>query len=367
MKRFRKIAKAIMGILVFFTAIFASWTVAYFTSQFIFRTFGMPSSTYVTQMISMLIQIPILFCMVAIAGLATRGREKSFYISIIKAIRQISKGDFKVVLENDKRYGPFGGIVEGINEMASELSRMELMRQDFISNVSHEIQSPLTSIRGFARALQNETLSLDSRRHYLDIIESESIRLSGLSDNLLKLSALEVGSFPFEARTYRLDKQLREMILVSEPQWLGKNIEVEAELEEISMHAVEDLMSQVWTNLLHNSIKFTPRGGLIKIRLRTIDKRIEVAIKDSGIGIVEEDLPRIFERFYKVDTARSSSEGGSGLGLPLVKKIVEIHEGSVTVTSRPGEGTAFVVSLPVHTLKDRFIGLKYMNQVKQER
>ena len=367
MTRLRQIVHVTMGVLVFLTGFFVSWTGAYFTSQFIFRTFGTPSSAYVTQMIAMLIQIPILFCMVAIAGLATRGREKSFYIPIITAIRQISKGDFKVVLENDSNYGPFGGIVEGINEMASELSRMELMRQDFISNVSHEIQSPLTSIRGFARALQDDTLSLDSRRHYLDIIESESTRLSGLSDNLLKLSALEATSFPFETKSYRLDKQIREMILASEPQWLRKNIEMEAELEEVSIHAVEDLMSQVWTNLLHNSIKFTPQGGLINIRLRTIEKRIEVEIRDSGIGMGEEDLPRIFERFYKVDKARSSSEGGSGLGLSLVKKIVEIHEGKVTVTSRPDEGTVFVVSLPVHTPSDHYTVLKYMDQVQEGR
>ncbi|ULO07880.1 two-component sensor histidine kinase [Paenibacillus sp. 19GGS1-52] len=346
MKKFRLTAKIILGILGVSTVIAAAWTGAYFASKLIFHKFGAPSTEYVTQLIIMLLQFVFLFCLMAIISFATRGQER-VYIPIITAIRQISKGDFKVVLDNDRRYGQFNGIVEGINEMASELSRMETMRQDFISNVSHEIQSPLTSIRGFARALRNESLSSGSRSHYLDIIEAESTRLSGLSENLLKLSALEADSFPFERKAYRLDKQLREMILVAEPQWLGKTIEVEAELEEIHVYAVEDLMSQVWTNLLHNSIKFTPEGGCIHIRLYSLEKTIEVEIKDSGIGIAEEELSRIFERFYKVDQARTTSEGGSGLGLSLVKKIVEIHEGSVAVRSRPGEGTVFVVSLPL--------------------
>lgn len=345
MKRVKQVIRAVLGILAFSTAIFASWTGAYFVSKLIFGTFGTPSSNYVAQLIVMILNFLILFCIMAIIGLATRGQERAFYIPIITAIRQITKGDFKVVLENNKHYGQFGEIVEGINEMAIELNRMESMRQDFISNVSHEIQSPLTSIRGFAKALRDETASSEIRNHYLDIIEAESSRLSGLSDNLLKLSALEEGSFPFERKSYRLDKQLRNMILACEPQWLEKELEVEAELEEVSVTAVEDLMSQVWSNLLHNSIKFTPQGGSIRIGLICREQEVEVTIRDSGIGIDEKDLPRIFERFYKADKARSISGGGSGLGLSLVKKIVDIHEGDVTVTSRPGGGTAFVVSL----------------------
>ncbi|HEY2494273.1 MAG TPA: ATP-binding protein [Paenibacillus sp.] len=347
MKRFKKIGKHVLFYIAFFIAVGISCSGAYFLMNQVYGLVGRPSSEYVVQLIGGLIGIIILLLLAYLSSLVFRGWERVFYKTIIDGIRRIATGDFNVVLDKNKEYGEFGEIVESINEMASELSRMETMRQDFISNVSHEIQSPLTSIRGFALALKDESLSSESRQHYLDIIEAESARLSGLSDNLLKLSALESGSFPFEIRPYRLDKQLREMILASEPQWLGKNIEVEAELEEIEVLAVKDLMSQVWTNLLHNSIKFTPRCGLIIIRLKTIEKRVEVEIKDSGIGMTEEELPRIFERFYKADKARSSSGGGSGLGLSLVKKIVEIHEGHVTVESRPSEGTTFVVTLPL--------------------
>lgn len=273
-------------------------------------------------------------------------RSRSFYIPIMNAVRRIAQGDFTVKVEHVERYGQFGELVEEINEMASELSRMETMTQDFISNVSHEIQSPLTSIRGFARALRSDEISRETREHYLDIIEAESARLSGVSDSLLKLSVLESGNFPFEAKPYRLDKQLRNMILACEPQWMGKGVEVEAELAETTVTAVEDLLSQVWTNLLHNSIKFTPAGGTITVAARPLNGGAEVVISDTGAGIGEEDLPRIFERFFKADKARSSGGGGSGLGLSLVKKIIDLHQGDVRAESHPGEGAAFVVTLP---------------------
>lgn len=258
MSRFKEIVKRIGMILVYFTGVAISWSAAYFLMNWIYSRAGRPSSDYLVQLISVMVGIVILFMMALVVSKLFRGWERVFYRSIIEGLGRIAKGDFNVVLDNNREYGEFGEIVESINVMASELSQMETMRQDFISNVSHEIQSPLTSIRGFALALQDETLSVGSRRHYLNIIVAESTRVSGLSDNLLKLSALESGNFPFENQVYRLDKQLRDTILASEPQWLEKNIEVEAELEEVNVTAVKDLMTQVWTNLLHNSIKFTP-------------------------------------------------------------------------------------------------------------
>ncbi|WP_313638473.1 HAMP domain-containing sensor histidine kinase [Paenibacillus sp.] len=347
MKMLKSIAQHTLMFIAFFGAAALSWTAAYFLMNKLNAAWGWLNSEYALQLITVLVGLVILMLIFLLFSIFFRGWERVVYKSIIDGIRRISKGDFNVVLEQNREYREFGEIVESINEMASELSQMETMRQDFISNVSHEIQSPLTSIRGFALALQDETLSVESRKHYIDIIVAESTRVSGLSDNLLKLSALESGNFPFETQFYRLDKQLRDMVLASEPQWLEKNIEVEAELEEVKFSAVKDLMSQVWTNLLHNSIKFTPQNGCIHFKLRTVNGRVEVEIQDSGIGISEEDLPRIFDRFYKADKARTASGGGSGLGLSLVKKIVELHEGKVTVTSRPGEGTAFIVSLPM--------------------
>ncbi len=204
--------------------------------------------------------------------------------------------------------------------MAVELGELERMRQEFISNVSHEIQSPLTSINGFAKALKNIDLSEDKRHHYLEIIEMESHRLSKISDNLLKLTSLESQHHPFEPKLYRLDKQLRNVVLSLEPNWLEKNIDMDIQLKHLSFIADEDLMNQVWMNLLSNSIKFTPHAGNIRLTMTSQLDTVTVVITDNGIGLTEEQQKHIFERFYKADQSRVATNGGSGLGLSIVKK-----------------------------------------------
>ncbi|MNO63669.1 Alkaline phosphatase synthesis sensor protein PhoR [compost metagenome] len=267
--------------------------------------------------------------------------------SIIEAMRKISKGDFSVKLEDHKKYREYEAIINSVNQMAGELGRMETMRQDFISNVSHEIQSPLTSISGFARALRNPDLPAEQRTHYLDIIEGESRRLSQISDNLLKLSSLENEESSFVMKRFRLDHQIRSIVLSSEPQWMKKRLQINLELETVELVGTEDLLVQVWSNLLHNSIKFTPEEGTVRLSLNLEGQHAVIKVSDTGIGISEADQIHIFERFYKADRSRNRNLGGSGLGLSLVKKIIDIHHGTVTVTSRLDEGTEFTVRIPV--------------------
>ncbi|TQR44650.1 ATPase [Paenibacillus popilliae] len=231
--------------------------------------------------------------------------------------------------------------------MADSLGEMEQMRQEFISNVSHEIQSPLTSIRGFARALQSEELSEEERLNYLQIIEMETMRLSKLSENLLKLTSLESEHHPMEMKRYRLDQQLRNIALISEPQWLGKRIELDLNVDKMEITADEEMLSQVWMNLVHNAIKFTPEGGAIHIEARMSNGTVEVCITDSGIGIDEEHIPHLFERFFKADVSRNRTIAGNGLGLSIVQKIVQLHSGDIQVSSRKGEGSTFCVKLPL--------------------
>jgi two-component system phosphate regulon sensor histidine kinase PhoR len=275
-------------------------------------------------------------------------QEKKFFTPIIETLGQISRGDFSARLENKFRGNTIvSSLTESVNNMAAELNKMETMRQEFISNVSHEIQTPLTSIKGFAQALQSDQLNPTEQKHYLDIIEIESTRLSRIAENLLKLASLEAQSVKFEPKSYRLDKQIRRLVLACEPQWAGKEIEMEVALCEVEVKADEDLLSQVWMNLIHNSLKFTPQGGRICLELCRQDERIEFRIRDSGIGIAGEAQAHIFERFYKADKARTQSNGGSGLGLSIAYKIVEMHRGTITVASQPGEGATFQVCLPI--------------------
>jgi len=309
-------------------------------------------SGYGSQLLNVYLGILVMFLLVLTMRPWRRGMQG--WVDIFTAIRSVSKGDFKIRLQRNRHMpGQLAELADSINDMAAGLSRMEEMRQTFISNVSHEIQSPLTSIRGFARALQQDGLTLEQRRHYYGIIETESVRLSKLSDNLLKLTSLESDRHPFEPKRYRLDKQLRSMILVCEPQWLEKEITMDLELAETFIEADEDLMSQVWMNLISNSIKFTPQGGRIGVEMEQTSNVTTVTISDNGIGIIPEDLPHIFERFFKADKARDRAAGGSGLGLSIVKRIVEMHGGSATADSRPGSGTAICIQLPRKRDKDK--------------
>lgn len=274
----------------------------------------------------------------------------SMFVAWMGAMRRMAKGDFDVKLDFDARYtGAMGPLINNFNQMATALGEMERMRQEFISNVSHEFQSPLTSISGFARALQNNDLPSETRKHYLDIIELESVRLSRLSDNLLKLTSLESKHHPFEPGSYRLDRQIRRIVLACEPLWLEKNIEIDIDLPSLPITADEELLDQVWINLLNNSIKFTPAGGTISVGVTETEGEYRIEVADNGIGIPEEHIPHLFERFYKADKSRrrTGESNGSGLGLSIVRKIVEMHEGTVFAGSRAGGGAVFTVHLPV--------------------
>lgn len=277
--------------------------------------------------------------------------EMKVFGPIIEALEKIAKGDFSVALENNldrhtRERMVIGDLIQSVNKMAFELNQIETMRQEFVSNVSHEIQSPLTSIRGFAQALKNNDLSGEERQHYLTIIEAESMRLSRLSDNLLKLASLDAAQVKFETKAYRLDKQIRNLLLACEPQWLDKALDLDIFLQEVTVTGDEDLLSQVWLNLIHNGIKFTQPGGKLCLNLNCAGDSIEFKITDTGIGISEEEQAHIFERFYKADKSRTGLNGGSGLGLSITKKIVELHKGTIEVESCLGRGTTFLVSLP---------------------
>ncbi|MDQ0872460.1 two-component system phosphate regulon sensor histidine kinase PhoR [Paenibacillus sp. V4I3] len=330
-----------------FVLIILYWLAAFYGTEWLFTSINKRPSAVVVQLINSLGGMFLWGITMAFLSRFFRSKQMLFFQTMVQAIQSMSRGDFNVSVDNNPHGGPFVELVDSINNMAVELGQLEKMRQEFISNVSHEIQSPLTSISGFSRALQNDQITAAERKHYLEIIEAESTRLSKLSDNLLKLSSLESQHHPFEPKSYRLDKQIRNHILTCEPQWVDKDIEMDVELEEITLIADEDLLSQVWTNLIHNAIKFTPNGGTIGVHLISSRDEAVIRISNNGAGISEEDRAHIFERFYKADKSRNRMSGGNGLGLSIVKKITEMHQGTIAVVSAPEEKTTFTVRLPL--------------------
>ena len=263
-------------------------------------------------------------------------------------MRQIAKGNFKVrVRESDNQRAPseFGELERTFNQMASDLDGIEIFRNDFINNFSHEFKTPIVSIRGFARQLQSSNLSDEERREYLDIIVSESERLVNMSSNVLLLSKLENQQIVSDKTEFDLDEQIRRSILLLEKEWSEKDIELDISLDEISINFNEEMLSHLWINLISNAIKFTNRGGKIEISLTERDGAAIFSIKDNGIGMSDEIKERIFEKFYQGDTSHTAS--GNGIGLNIVQRIASLARGNIEVESKLGEGSKFTVTLPL--------------------
>jgi two-component system, OmpR family, phosphate regulon sensor histidine kinase PhoR len=345
-----QISIAILTVLLSTICIFA---LTFLLTSWVFQVSGLHIPLFLNYMVNAI--SGLCFCVAFAGALSFFTRHKQIeaqqgiFHPIIEAMQRIAQGDFSVRVDAETLHDHplLGNLSQSVNHMALELDQMETMRQEFISNVSHELQSPLTSIRGFAQALQSDQLSAAERQHYLSIIEIESIRLAKLTDNLLKLASLEGEHVKFAPATYRLDAQLRHLILACEPQWSDKNLEMIVALDDVNVVADADLLSQVWINLLHNSIKFTPTGGKIWVTLQTEANAITCTVKDTGIGIAPDDQAHIFERFYMADKSRTHAKnGGNGLGLAITKKIVDMHQGSITMCSQLAAGTTITVSLP---------------------
>lgn len=340
-----------------------SWMIAFYSTKAVCIHFGWEPQELIIFLVNASFGLVILGLGISIVGKFTRPNKRYFHTEVLEAIKQISSGDYRIKLDlgliKKKRLGwkfhPLTQLVDSINIMASNLKEMDELRQEFISNVSHEISSPLTSISGFAKALKDDKLPPELRLKYLNIMEIECERLSKISDNLMKLAILDSSQQPLNLQKYRLDQQMISLILACEPKWEAKGIDMHVETDKIEIHADEDLLSVVWINLIHNSIKFTPDGGSIHISIEQMNKNVIFRITDTGPGIPKHDQLRIFERFYKVDQARTRTKEGSGLGLSIAQKIVELHHGSISVNSKPGKGTEFTVSLPINQLDGWFV------------
>ncbi|WP_054958325.1 HAMP domain-containing sensor histidine kinase [Paenibacillus dakarensis] len=268
-------------------------------------------------------------------------------VRLTDATKQISQGKYDLKL-NVKRRDEIGQLADHFSHMAKGLEQLEQMRQEFVSNVSHEIQSPLASIQGFSQTLQtSEGLSSEQRQHYLSIIEDESRRMSQLSKQLLMLASLDKEEHILEKTTFDLSAQIKQVLSVTEWSWRSKDLAIDMELPSLFIYGDQQMLHQVWMNLITNAVKFTDAGGTISVRVSRHDDICKVEISDTGMGISKSDLPHIFNRFYKADSSRNRKETSTGLGLSIVKKIVDLHQGHIEVKSEPGKGTTFFVTLPI--------------------
>lgn len=285
-------------------------------------------------------------CVSSIIGTVITAWLGRYYLSpitqVIRATSKVARGDFSVRLPEDGQ-GEIHELICSFNRMTRDLGSIEMFRNDFINNFSHEFKTPIVSIRGFARQLQRDDLTEEQRREYATIIADEAQRLANLATNVLMLSKLENQQIVTEKTEFRLDEQLRTCILLLEKQWTGKELQLDVELEEVTCYANAEMLSQAWVNLLGNAIKFTPQGGTIGVTLLHENGGATIIISDTGIGMDAETQKHIFEKFYQGEASHHAE--GNGLGLAMVKRIITLCNGKISVQSEPGNGTVFTVSL----------------------
>lgn len=263
------------------------------------------------------------------------------------AISRVARGDFSARVDV-KSSDEIGKIAQNFNWMTGELSRIEYLRQDFVSNVSHEFKTPLAAVQGSARmlaSLPREKLTDEKLKKYTGLILDETARMTSLCANLLRLTGLEHQTAAQNISVFPLDEQLRRAVLALENQWSVKKLELDIQLEPVECQGDGDLLYQAWLNILTNAIKFSREGGLLYIRLERAEGMARVEIGDNGDGMTAETLNRLFEKFYQGDPSRRTE--GSGLGLSIVKRIVDLHKGGIAYRSAPGKGTLCTVRLPL--------------------
>ena len=282
----------------------------------------------------------ILFSLVIGAGL-------SFLLSriltgtinkVINTMNQLASGNYKARLETGSilnRHPTIVEITESFNKMATALDHTEIIHLDFINNFSHEFKTPIVSIAGFAKLLKH--------KEYIDIIEEESLRLANMATGVLELTKVESQTSSGTTKTYNLSEQIRSCVLLLEKQWAENELEPELIFDEYDITANEDMLKQVWLNLIDNAIKYSDDFGIFRITVSKNDENLAVRIMNSGTEISSEDLPFIFNKFYQADKSHASA--GNGIGLALAKRIVSLHGGEITAESEKGK-TVFTVILP---------------------
>ena len=269
-----------------------------------------------------------------------------------RAVKRVAEGDFNARVERrmitHKRYrykNEIDELARNFNSMAAELEGMDYMRKDFMSNVSHEVKTPVAAITGFTEILLDEHLDEADRKEYLQLVHQESLRLSRLCESMLKMSRLDHQEIITRKDTIRIDEQIRKCIIMLSEKWNEKEMDYALDLDPVSIVSDSDLLQQVWMNLLDNAIKYSESGTVIAVTVSIQEEQLVVKITDCGEGIPKEKQEKIFDKFYQCE--ESHKKQGSGLGLSIVKRIIELLQGKIECQSQVGYGTSMVVWIPL--------------------
>ncbi len=259
-------------------------------------------------------------------------------------MNDVSDGDFSVKIDTNSPINEVKELYDSFDLMVKELSATEILQSDFMSNVSHEIKTPVNAIEGYAMLLESEEITPEEQQEYVEKILFNTKRLSELVGNVLLLSKIDNQAIPKNEKKFRLDEQIRQSIMQLETKWTDKDIELDVELDKVEFIGNATLLIHIWDNLINNAIKFNNQGGVVKLRLTSDVDNVVFSVEDNGPGISDEAMKHIFDKFYQADS--SHRQEGNGLGLALVKRIVDLYDGDIGVENLPAVGCRFTVVLP---------------------
>lgn len=265
---------------------------------------------------------------------------------VTSKIKSLANGDFGTRVDFDEivsRMPSFLELSNVFNKLSEELQNTEMLRSDFINNFSHEFKTPIVSIAGFAKLLKKGNLTDEQKEQYISAIEEESLRLSYMANNVLNLTRIENQAILSDVVEFNVSEQIRSCILLLESKWSKKSLDLQLDLDEYTIFASEELLKQVWINLIDNAIKFSNEGGAISITALEKKDCISISITNYGFEIPKEAMPKLFNKFYQADASHSTE--GNGIGLAIVKKIIDLHNGTVKAKSE-NLAVTFTVTIP---------------------